>query len=379
VADVFISYANADRPLAQALADSLARQGWRVFWDRHLPPGQPWLDVLRRELSDASCVLVLVTRHALASDWVLFEAGQGLQRNNLVPLLADATLDPQRDLPEPYRDVHLLRIDPSAAQAPDGAGSWLPQVGALVRQARRRRAVRRGALALAGVCLLAGLLALLGVRHNAWTLLAADLWHVERGAYSLDENERLKRRIREAALIEVLVPNATSLTSALREDLGVFMQRDGSRMRVILADGHSEFYGAMMAITHDAVARSGEASAADRALPERSRQVLRDLAGKGRASLVFRRFGTEFRLPMILIDRTHCFVTVRLTPDQAPESLRLEFSDTAGGTSGPGQWLAVQLRRAGQSLDPRPLQAGYVESCRRHFDAVWDRSRDFDD
>lgn len=36
LADIFISYAHADREWAAAFADVLAGRGWTVWWDRDL-------------------------------------------------------------------------------------------------------------------------------------------------------------------------------------------------------------------------------------------------------------------------------------------------------------------------------------------------------
>ncbi|HEV7914204.1 MAG TPA: toll/interleukin-1 receptor domain-containing protein, partial [Albitalea sp.] len=60
--DVFISYASADRERAAVLVGALEGRGWRVFWDRGIPPGKKWHDVLRKQLYKAHCVLVLLTR-----------------------------------------------------------------------------------------------------------------------------------------------------------------------------------------------------------------------------------------------------------------------------------------------------------------------------
>jgi hypothetical protein len=39
MADVFISYAKADRPLALKLAAMLEAEGWKVWWDTSLAIG----------------------------------------------------------------------------------------------------------------------------------------------------------------------------------------------------------------------------------------------------------------------------------------------------------------------------------------------------
>ncbi len=85
MADIFISYANSDCELAQALAEILARHGWKVWWDRNIPPGKNFHEVIEQALVDARCVLVLWSEASLASQWVQNEAYEAVERNILIP------------------------------------------------------------------------------------------------------------------------------------------------------------------------------------------------------------------------------------------------------------------------------------------------------
>jgi len=42
MSDIFLSYASEDRERVRPLAEALSRQGWDVWWDRDIPPGQTW-------------------------------------------------------------------------------------------------------------------------------------------------------------------------------------------------------------------------------------------------------------------------------------------------------------------------------------------------
>lgn len=46
MADIFISYASEDRGRAEILAIKLQEQGWSVWWDRDLPFGRPFDEVI---------------------------------------------------------------------------------------------------------------------------------------------------------------------------------------------------------------------------------------------------------------------------------------------------------------------------------------------
>ena len=48
VSDVFISYAAGDEPRAAELAAALETKGWTVWWDRHIPPGRTFDEVIEQ-------------------------------------------------------------------------------------------------------------------------------------------------------------------------------------------------------------------------------------------------------------------------------------------------------------------------------------------
>src|SRR5205823_3663964 len=79
-------YAREDRPMAIRLADAIESHGWTVWWDRRIPAGRSYEDVIEHEIDQASCVIVLWTSKSVVSEWVRNEAGEGARRKILIPI-----------------------------------------------------------------------------------------------------------------------------------------------------------------------------------------------------------------------------------------------------------------------------------------------------
>jgi NAD(P)-dependent dehydrogenase (short-subunit alcohol dehydrogenase family) len=94
MADIFVSYASADRDRAKALAEALATQGWSVWWDRTIPPGRQFDEVIEEELAAAGCVVVLWSKASVASSWVKTEAADARDRRRRIS--RSGKLDPSR-------------------------------------------------------------------------------------------------------------------------------------------------------------------------------------------------------------------------------------------------------------------------------------------
>ena len=87
--EIFISYDSADRAVAQKFADALESFGWSIWWDREIPLGKSFDQVIEEELNAARCVVVLWTKNSVRSRWVKAEASAAAERERLLPVLLD--------------------------------------------------------------------------------------------------------------------------------------------------------------------------------------------------------------------------------------------------------------------------------------------------
>ena len=92
--DIFISYSNEDRSRVEPLASALEAQGWSVFWDRTIPAGKTWRQVIGDALETSRSVIVAWSKTSVDSSWVQEEADRGRERNILIPILIDNVKPP---------------------------------------------------------------------------------------------------------------------------------------------------------------------------------------------------------------------------------------------------------------------------------------------
>ena len=94
MSDIFLSYASADRERVRPLVDALEASGWSVWWDRKIPAGRTYAEILEAALRAARCILVVWTKTSVESDWVREEAERGKRRRLLVPVRLDDVAPP---------------------------------------------------------------------------------------------------------------------------------------------------------------------------------------------------------------------------------------------------------------------------------------------
>ena len=108
MADVFVSYAKADRPLALKLAAMLEAEGWKVWWDTSLTIGDDFRNEIMTELGHARAVVVIWTNASIKSDWVRSEAGRAQADRKLIPVKLEHLT--YKDLPPPFDVLHTENV-----------------------------------------------------------------------------------------------------------------------------------------------------------------------------------------------------------------------------------------------------------------------------
>ena len=106
MADIFVSYSRQDRERVAPLVAALEAQGWSVWWDPDIAPGEEFDSLISRELDAARALIVVWTPQSVESRWVRGEARDAADRGVLVPVRFD-----QARLPIDFRALHATDLD----------------------------------------------------------------------------------------------------------------------------------------------------------------------------------------------------------------------------------------------------------------------------
>jgi TIR domain len=118
IASVFMSYAHADRPLAQALTKGLQSRGCRVWLDEgELRVGDSLINSISQALDQVDFVVVLVSASSVDSNWCRKEVSMAMtgevnQRGiTVLPIRVDSTQMPPSLTDKVYLDVSETDVD----------------------------------------------------------------------------------------------------------------------------------------------------------------------------------------------------------------------------------------------------------------------------
>lgn len=106
MADVYLSYARADRPLAERVESALRARGLDVWSDANLVTGESWDRVIGRELDAAKAVVVLFTEHSVQSRLLREEASVAQSQSKLIPVIFQGV-----DAPLAFRGASAINGD----------------------------------------------------------------------------------------------------------------------------------------------------------------------------------------------------------------------------------------------------------------------------
>src|SRR5690242_18664659 len=138
MADVFVSYARADKARVAPLVAAIEAKGWSVWWDPEITPGQEFDDQIDAEIDAAKAVLVVWTPLSVTSRWVRGEAREAAERGILVPVRFE-----QARLPMDVRAIHTTDLDgwgedPASAQAQE----FLRALAAMIARTQATRSAK---------------------------------------------------------------------------------------------------------------------------------------------------------------------------------------------------------------------------------------------
>jgi adenylate cyclase len=106
LADIFVSYSRQDKGLVAPVVAALEAEGWSVWWDPEITPGEEFDALISRELERARSLVVVWTPQSVESRWVRGEARDAADRGVLVPVRFQ-----NAKLPIDFRAVHTTDLD----------------------------------------------------------------------------------------------------------------------------------------------------------------------------------------------------------------------------------------------------------------------------
>jgi adenylate cyclase len=106
MADIFVSYSRSDKARVSPLVAALEAQGWSVWWDPEITPGDEFDALIGAELEAARAVVVVWSPASVDSRWVKGEARDAADRGVLVPVRFD-----NARLPIDVRSIHTTELD----------------------------------------------------------------------------------------------------------------------------------------------------------------------------------------------------------------------------------------------------------------------------
>ena len=104
MSDIFISYSREDSQFVDALIMALIEYGWSVWSDKSgMSEGRPFDQQIENAIMEATVALVVWSNASVKSRWVRAEAAFALDKDKLIPVIADGS-DP------PLQFLHIQSV-----------------------------------------------------------------------------------------------------------------------------------------------------------------------------------------------------------------------------------------------------------------------------
>jgi adenylate cyclase len=116
MADIFVSYSRTDKARVAPLVAGLEAQGWSLWWDPEITPGDEFDALIGAELESARAVVVVWSPASVDSRWVKGEARDAADRGVLVPVRFE-----NARLPIDVRAIHTIDLDDWAGKRDSAA------------------------------------------------------------------------------------------------------------------------------------------------------------------------------------------------------------------------------------------------------------------
>ena len=116
MADIFVSYSRTDKARVAPLVSALEAQGWSLWWDPEISPGDEFDALIGAELESARAVVVVWSPASVDSRWVKGEARDAADRGVLVPVRFE-----NARLPIDVRAIHTIDLDDWAGKRDSAA------------------------------------------------------------------------------------------------------------------------------------------------------------------------------------------------------------------------------------------------------------------
>jgi hypothetical protein len=91
---LFISYARENRDTAERVAHALGEIGIDVWWDRDIPGGSEFAEIIEQRLTEARVVIVLWSESSTRSGFVRDESMRALEAGKLLPVRIEVVVPP---------------------------------------------------------------------------------------------------------------------------------------------------------------------------------------------------------------------------------------------------------------------------------------------